>query len=384
MQELSSRSGVSASTIKYYVKEGLVDIACKTGPNMAYYHPDSVARVKRIKMMQTVKYYPLAVIKRLIDSNEFDAEEIELLDVIHKTGRDSSITRYSFDEALRISELDRAQAEALIDAGVVQPLSDGDERLFRESDCRMLALVKARLNAGIPFSQTLSSFRAYTEVLSRAARQDIEGLIVDPLISSAHNTGDIVRIIRTSDDTLNEFIMLKRYEFNSIIGSERITALSAFIAALRAYVSDLVQIFSDNGYAAQASLLQSALQGASDESDSPCSAVARVMRHSSHGLALSLAACSQANAILQSGIGANGTAAESAAYADVATCAMDGALRSGWRTLVPEEFGGNERYSFADAMPAITPAMLDAISQAAEACRDRQKKQSHRQRRKQH
>ena len=56
--ELARSSGVSLSTVKYYVKEGLVEIAKKTSRNMAYYHPDSVRRVLLIRSLQKERFYP--------------------------------------------------------------------------------------------------------------------------------------------------------------------------------------------------------------------------------------------------------------------------------------------------------------------------------------
>ena len=370
MNELSKQSGVSASTIKYYVKEGLVDIAYKTGPNMAYYRPDSVTRVKRIKMLQTEKYYPLAVIKRLIDSNEFDAGEMELLDVIHKTGRDSSTARYSLSEALRMSGLTREQAESIVRAGIVTPLVEGRKRLFRESDCRMLALVKARLDAGIPFAQTLASFRAYADVLQSASAQDIEGLIVDPLLSAAHDTRAIVRIIRTSDDTLNEFIMLKRYEFNSRVGSERIAALGAFTAALQRYLEGLPGLLTRFGYAAQAEAVGFAARGeGAFPAGTPLCVVMQVLRTASSGLALSLAACSQANDVLRRR-SSPAAGADGEADAPLTHC-----LALGWATLAPKEFGASDVGATRNALlEAAGPELVVAVTQLLQTCRNGQDK----------
>ena len=364
MSELAKLSGVSASTIKYYVKEGLVEIAYKTGPNMAYYHPDSVARVKRIKMLQTEKYYPLAVIKRLIDSNEFGVHEIELLDVIHKTGRDNSAARYSLSEALRLSGLNREQAETLVRQGVITPVREGRRRMFRESDCRMLALVKTRLDAGIPFEQTLAAFKAYADVLCSAAEQDIEGLISSTLLDSARDTRSIVRIIRTSDDTLNEFIMLKRYEFNSAVGSDRIAALGSFIAAFSAYLTGLCQLLRASGYGAQADLLDRALRKETPGgADSPLSAAALVMRQANSGLALALSACSKANGVLRRPL-PNDNGVEGDADALLNSC-----LHLGWSTLSPREFGAPSGLDAAETLLARGGLeFFEAVTRLMQTC----------------
>jgi predicted DNA-binding transcriptional regulator AlpA len=47
MKELAEASGVSAGTIKHYLREGLLPEPVKTSRNMAYYPPEFVERIKR-------------------------------------------------------------------------------------------------------------------------------------------------------------------------------------------------------------------------------------------------------------------------------------------------------------------------------------------------
>jgi DNA-binding transcriptional MerR regulator len=66
MSELAERSGVSAGTIKHYLREGLLgegaDIV-RTSRNMAYYPADYVERIQLIKRLQEERFMPLRVIK---------------------------------------------------------------------------------------------------------------------------------------------------------------------------------------------------------------------------------------------------------------------------------------------------------------------------------
>jgi DNA-binding transcriptional MerR regulator len=348
MSELARLSGVNASTLKYYVKEGLVEIAYKTGPNMAYYHPDSVERVRRIKMLQTEKYYPLAVIRRIIQSGEMDSQELELLDVIHKTGRDSSAVRYSFAEAVRFSGLSRGNAEALLRAGVITPETKGKERLFRDSDVRMLQLAKIRLDAGIPLAQTIASFRVYTDMLKKTAVRDIESLIEDSFLTEAHDTHSIVRIIRTSDETLNEFIMLKRYEFNSAVGSKRVAALDAFIKVFRAYLAGAAALLKSHGYREAGEKAEAVMR--MEKCGEPIlDAAVQVLINENSGLALSLAACTEANECLRACM-----------EPDVLT----GLIRYGWVCLCPKEFAPADVAGETRALSKLFNS--DAVAREAE------------------
>ena len=70
MSELADASGVSAGTIKHYLREGLLggdDEIVRTSRNMAYYPPEFVERIRRIKRLQGERFLPLRLIKVLLD-----------------------------------------------------------------------------------------------------------------------------------------------------------------------------------------------------------------------------------------------------------------------------------------------------------------------------
>jgi DNA-binding transcriptional MerR regulator len=63
MAELAERSGVSAATIKHYLREGLLPEPVRTSRNMAYYPPDFVERIRLIKRLQEERFMPLKLIR---------------------------------------------------------------------------------------------------------------------------------------------------------------------------------------------------------------------------------------------------------------------------------------------------------------------------------
>jgi DNA-binding transcriptional MerR regulator len=79
MSELAERSGVSAGTIRYYLREGLLgggeDIV-RTSRNMAYYPPEYVERIELIKRLQEERFMPLRVIKGALEE---DPERVRAL-----------------------------------------------------------------------------------------------------------------------------------------------------------------------------------------------------------------------------------------------------------------------------------------------------------------
>jgi DNA-binding transcriptional MerR regulator len=69
MSELAEQSGVSAGTIKHYLREGLLgrgDEVVRTSRNMAYYPPEFVERIRLIKRLQEERFMPLRLIREVM------------------------------------------------------------------------------------------------------------------------------------------------------------------------------------------------------------------------------------------------------------------------------------------------------------------------------
>ena len=72
MSELADASGVSAATIKHYLREGLLGRdgeIVRTSRNMAYYPPDFVERIKLIKRLQEERFMPLRLIREALEDD---------------------------------------------------------------------------------------------------------------------------------------------------------------------------------------------------------------------------------------------------------------------------------------------------------------------------
>lgn len=69
MSQLAERSGVSAGTIKHYLREGLLGDGAevvRTSRNMAWYPPVFVERIRLIKRLQEERFMPLKVIAQVM------------------------------------------------------------------------------------------------------------------------------------------------------------------------------------------------------------------------------------------------------------------------------------------------------------------------------
>ena len=210
ISEVAERAGVSPSTIKHYVNEGLLDKPVKTSPNMAYYHESSVEKIKQIKKIQKEKFLPLDVIKRIIQTGESYDEELELGKAIMKSGRimDDSpdvpesriekLTGYSHDK-IRVLEEEK----------VIFPSVSGDKRYYDSVDRRIIEIMKYREELGLPLDYSIQTIRIYRDAIARAVEEDIR------LFSKTY-IGDIpttqaIKYMTEADSTLDEFIVMYRF-----------------------------------------------------------------------------------------------------------------------------------------------------------------------------
>jgi DNA-binding transcriptional MerR regulator len=134
MSELAERSGVSAGTIRYYLREGLLgadEDVLRTSRNMAYYPPEYVERIALIKRLQEERFMPLRVIRGALED---DPERLRAL--IELEDRILERALVSADDGSRVSRrvvqerygVPRNVLERLADIGVLTPTRRGYDR----------------------------------------------------------------------------------------------------------------------------------------------------------------------------------------------------------------------------------------------------------------
>jgi DNA-binding transcriptional MerR regulator len=157
MSELAERSGVSAGTIKHYLREGLLgegeDIV-RTSRNMAYYPPEYVERIQLIKRLQEERFMPLRVIKERI---------------LERAVAQGEGDRVSAAEARRRYEVPRNVLDRLAEIGVLTPSARG----YDADDVKIIEAI-ARFRAG-GYDEQLG-FTVFDTLRYRAA---LEPLVVE-------------------------------------------------------------------------------------------------------------------------------------------------------------------------------------------------------------
>ncbi len=209
ISELAMRSGVSVSTIKHYVKEGLVPHALKTGRNMAYYDPSCVERIKLIKKIQKERFLPLDVIKRLISSGDSFGEELEIGKAILKTHRRSPKERSVSESQIEaVTGYPREKIALLEREGLVIPEMGGGIKMYDPIDVMIIDVMRRREDAGLPMDYSVTTINVYRDAIQKAVAEDIR-------LFARNLMGDIssrtaVRLITEVDDLLETFMVLYR------------------------------------------------------------------------------------------------------------------------------------------------------------------------------
>ncbi len=129
MKELAEASGVSAGTIKHYLREGLLgegDGIVKTSRNMAWYPPELVERIRLIKQLQEERFLPLKVIKSMLDEDpERTRALVELEDRILERALAGDSARASAAELRRRYDIPQEVLNRLSELEVLTPSSRG-------------------------------------------------------------------------------------------------------------------------------------------------------------------------------------------------------------------------------------------------------------------
>ena len=176
MKELAEASGVSAGTIKHYLREGLLGERAgivKTSRNMAWYPPDFVERIRLIKQLQEERFMPLKVIKSMLDEDPGRARAlVELEDRILERAAGSERKRVSAAELRRRYEVPQEVLDRLAELEVLSPNSRG----YGQRDVEIVEAI-SRFRAGgyderIGFTvyDTLRYKRALDELVKEEVR----------------------------------------------------------------------------------------------------------------------------------------------------------------------------------------------------------------------
>jgi DNA-binding transcriptional MerR regulator len=189
MSELAERSGVSAGTIKHYLREGLLggggDVV-RTSRNMAYYPPDYVDRIRTIKRLQEERFMPLRAIK----------------DALERAAADRDDERVSVAEARRRYEIPQNALDRLKDIGVLTPTAKG----YDADDIKIVEAI-SRFRAGgydEALGFTVYDTLRYQEALAPLVEEEVRVLL--ERVAGEVSVDRAVEIVASGAEPLRDLI----------------------------------------------------------------------------------------------------------------------------------------------------------------------------------
>ncbi len=203
MKELAEASGVSAGTIKHYLREGLLPEPVKTSRNMAYYPPEFVERIRLIKQLQEERFMPLKHIKSVLDEDPDRARAlIELEDRILERALAGEQARVSAAELRERYDVPQEVLDRLAELEVLTPNSRG----YSQRDVEIVEAI-SRFRAGgyeesIGF--TVYDTLRYKRALQGLVKEEVQ-VLMDRLAGEVE-TGRAVELIEAGTEPLRDLI----------------------------------------------------------------------------------------------------------------------------------------------------------------------------------
>jgi DNA-binding transcriptional MerR regulator len=203
MKELAEASGVSAGTIKHYLREGLLPEPVKTSRNMAYYPAEFVGRIRLIKQLQEERFMPLKVIKSMLDHDPDRARAlVELEDRILERALAGERSRVSAAELRRRYGVPQEVLDRLAELEVLTPTARG----YGPRDVEIVEAI-SRFRAGgyderIGF--TVYDTLRYKRALEELVKEEVQVLL--ERLAGEMDPDRAVELIAAGVDPLNDLI----------------------------------------------------------------------------------------------------------------------------------------------------------------------------------
>jgi DNA-binding transcriptional MerR regulator len=144
MRDLVRESGLPRETIHFYMQQGLLPHAVKTGRNTALYTSEHLQRLSRIRELQEKQFLPLKAIRAILDESAdegFTPEQEDLVRRVRATLGGWVHAQQSATVAVSDfvpSRVPRHELRELVDAGLVQVHGRGDGGTLSEDDAVIL------------------------------------------------------------------------------------------------------------------------------------------------------------------------------------------------------------------------------------------------------
>jgi DNA-binding transcriptional MerR regulator len=217
MKDLMAATGVPKGTIQYYINEGLIPAPIKTQANMAYYSDVHVNAIRLVKELQSKRYLPLSVIKKIIrqEKDGLSVDEIQTIarmdGKLFKNLQESlTIRKINADQLARHTGADLKEIKELEIMGILHPQKKGKTKYYDEDDIRIMECWKKLREIG--FSKELGfapeDFTAYRVFMETLVAEETKIMLKRTL--GRISVDEMVHMVEEGTPVLNTIIGLIR------------------------------------------------------------------------------------------------------------------------------------------------------------------------------
>ncbi|MGD0276281.1 MAG: MerR family transcriptional regulator [Syntrophales bacterium] len=202
MKQLCELSGVTRTTIKYYLAKGLLPEPIKSSRNMAYYNETHLNAIRIIKELQTKRFFPLSVIQDILGKKDGDLtieEKRVLAEADGKffiaTENERKFGPLTTKQLHELTGVSLKEIREMENKGVIHSFQEGNKKYFKDDNVRLVACWAEIRSIG--FSAKLgfntSVMNLYKEFSDRLT--DEEAKIVLKLFAGKISPQQMVRMI---------------------------------------------------------------------------------------------------------------------------------------------------------------------------------------------
>jgi len=183
MKQLTAETGVTKATVQFYVHEGLIPKPIKTHANMAYYDESHVSAIRLVRELQSKRFLPLSVIKRVMQGEKGGMSVDEIRTLVEIDGKFfTNIQENPTLKGLNVNELSERAGVSLEDIRTMErmeiltPVKKGNHKLYGEVDIRIVECLGKLRKAGFTPDLGLDAgaLKMYWDFMKMLVAQELE------------------------------------------------------------------------------------------------------------------------------------------------------------------------------------------------------------------
>lgn len=168
IEQFAQTVGVAVDTIRFYQGKGLLDPPRREG-RVTWYTDSHLERLRRIRGLQQ-RGFTLAVIRRFLEG-ELEPSDEALVEAVTSPAIPESV---SLDELAARSGVAIPLLRQLEHAGLLLPVSDGDEPRYPTEDVDVLEAGLKLVEAGIPLPDLIAVGARHAAAVEETARTAVD------------------------------------------------------------------------------------------------------------------------------------------------------------------------------------------------------------------